>query len=184
MADSAHVTSIEAIAAFTSALRNFEDEASRALLHVDQQAQGALQWLEHDAPFYWKGQIRTCYDEVARTRTALETCKMRTVAGNRPACLEEQQAFRAAQRRLRQAEEMIEVVRRRAQKVLREYDEYRGRVMNFRLCLERGVPRTLALLDRTVASLDTYVDLPPSESSLEVNLAPTHPAPLPKAEAP
>jgi hypothetical protein len=155
---SAHVTSIDAIAAFGAALRNFEDQSTRALVSIDEQAKGALQWLEHDAPAYWRGQIRQRYDDVARTRTALETCRMRKVADNRPACLEEIAAHRTAQRRLQEAEEKVEDVRRWAQKVREEIDEYRSRIAKFRLGLERDMPRTLALIDRTVATLDSYAD--------------------------
>ena len=165
MTGSAHVTSIDAIAAFGAALRNFEDQSTRALLSIDEQAKGALQWLEHDAPAYWRAQIRQRYDDVARTRTALETCRMRKVADNRPACLEEIAAHQTAQRRLREAEEKIEVVRRWAQKVREETDEYRSRVSKFRLCLERDVPRTLALIDRTVATLDAYAERSPDSGA-------------------
>jgi hypothetical protein len=158
MSGSAHVTSIDAVAAFGTALRTFEDQSIRALLSIDEQAKAALQWLEHDAPAYWRAQVRQRYDDVARTRTALETCRMRKVADNRPACLEEIAAHRTAQLRLREAEEKIDVVRRWAQKVREETDEYRGRIMKFRLALERDVPRTLALIERTVATLDSYAE--------------------------
>jgi hypothetical protein len=157
---SAQVHSIDAISAFGSALRIFEDQASRALIAIDEQANGALQWLEHDAPAYWKEQVRRCYDDVARTRTALETCRMRTVADHRPSCIEETEAHRAAQRKLREAEEKIDVVRRWAQKVREEIDEYRGRMMRFQQCLDGDVPQFLALLKRTVATLDAYADRP------------------------
>lgn len=160
MSGSAQVTSIDAVAAFRAALRTFQDQATRALVSLDEQGLGALQWLEHDAPAYWRGQIRHCYDEVARTRTALETCRMRAVADHRPACLEEQEALRLAQHRLREAEDKLEVVRRWTQKVREELDEYRGRVMRFRECVERHLPRSLALLDRTLATLDSYVERP------------------------
>lgn len=158
MSGSANVTSIDAVAAFSSALRIFEDQASRAMLALDEQAKGALQWLEHDAPVYWQAQIRRCFDEVARTRSALETCKMKKVAGNTPACIEETEAYRAAQRRLRRAEEMVDVVKKWAQKVRREVDEYGGRTRGFRNCLEAEIPRTLALLDRTLAALEAYAE--------------------------
>lgn len=162
MAESAHVSSIDAVAAFGSALRTFGDDASQALLVLDGQARRALEWLEHDAPAYWKQEIRRCFDDVARTRTALETCRMRTVAGNRPACLEEIEAFRAAQNKLRMAEEKIEVVRRWAQRIRSEIDDYRGQTAGLRQALEGDVPRSLALLDRTVATLDAYADQPRS----------------------
>ncbi|HEY2252870.1 MAG TPA: hypothetical protein VGH74_17485, partial [Planctomycetaceae bacterium] len=63
-----------------------------------------------------------------------------------------------AQRRLHEAEEKVEVVRRWAQKVREEIDEYRGRIARFRLAIERDVPRTLALIDRTVTTLDSYAE--------------------------
>ena len=172
MTGSAHVTSIDAIAALGVALRNFEDQSTRALLSIDEQAQGALQWLEHDAPAYWRAQIRQRYDDVARTRTALETCRLRQVADNRPACLEEIAAHRTAQRRVREAEEKVEVVRRWAQQVREQTDEYRGRIMQLRLCLERDVPRTLALIDRTVATLDSYADRSPDPAAAATETTP------------
>jgi hypothetical protein len=158
MTESAHVTSIDGIVRFTAALRTFDDDALRALVSIDEQALGALQWLEHDAPAYWRQEIRRCFDNVARARAALETCRSRSVAGNRPACLEEMEAYRAAQRKLRQAEEKIDVVRHWAQTVRQEIDDYRGRVMNLRRRLEDEVPRTVALLERTVSTLDSYVE--------------------------
>ncbi len=158
MSESAHVTSIDAIAAFGVSLRNFEDQSLRALVSIDEQAKGALQWLEHDAPAYWRAQIRQRYDDVAATRAALETCRMRKVADNRPACLEETAAHRTAQRRLHEAEEMVEVVRRWAQKVREEIGVYRGQIAKFRLTLERDVPKTQALIERTVATLDAYAE--------------------------
>jgi hypothetical protein len=157
---SAQVHSIDAIGAFGSALRIFEDQASRALVALSEQANGALQWLETDAPAYWRDQVRRCYDDVSRTRTALEICRMKKVGDHRPSCIEEVEAHRAAQRKLREAEEKIEVVKRWAQRVREEIDEYRGRVMRFQQSLEQDVPQTLALLDRTVAALDAYADRP------------------------
>ena len=172
MSSSAHVTSIDAVVSFRAALRAFQDQSAHALVSLDEQAQGALQWLEHDAPAYWRIQIRHGYDEVARTRTALETCRLRAAGNHRPACLEEQEAHRAAQRKLRDAEDKLEVVRRWTQKVREELDEYRGRMMRFRESVEGGVPRSLVLLDRTIATLDSYVDRP----------APVEAAPATKSE--
>ncbi|MBS0265394.1 MAG: hypothetical protein JSS02_25895 [Planctomycetes bacterium] len=166
MSTSAQVKSIDAVVAFRGSLRMFQDQAARALLSLDEQAQGALQWLEHDAPAYWRNQIRVCYDEVGRARAALETCKMKKVGDYRPACIEEQEALRQAQRRLREAEEKLEVVRRWRQRVVDELDEYRGRVSRFRETVEAGLPRSLALLDRTINALDAYLDRPePVENS-------------------
>ena len=83
---------------------------------------------------------------------------MPTVGGQKPACIEEQVAFRAAKLKLRDAEEKIEIVRNWANRIRQEIDEYRGRMMKLRLCLECDVPRMIALLDRLLSSLEAYVE--------------------------
>lgn len=158
MSDSAHVGSVEAVARFAAALRQFEDEASRTLLALDQQINRALHWLDEEQPAYWRSQIRRQYDEVARTRTALENCLLRTVAGDRPSCIEEEKAHRAAKRSLEVASAKPELVRRWAIKVHREVDEYRGRVGRLRQALDRDVPRMIGVLERTTAALESYLE--------------------------
>ena len=158
MSNAAHVTSVEAVARFATALRQFEDEASQALLSLDQQIGKALQWLDDEQPAYWRSQMRRQYDEVARTRNALENCLMRTVAGDRPSCLEEEKTHRAAKRRLEIATAKPDLVRSWAIKVHREVDEYRGRIGQLRQTLDGELPRTLALLERTQAALAAYLE--------------------------
>lgn len=157
MAD-ARVTSIDAIVAFRGALRTFEESAAQAILSLDEQSRRAMNWIENDAATYWRQEIKRCSDLVARTRSELESCRLRTVGGQRASCLEQEQAYRAAQQKLRMAEEKIEVVRKWSNRVRRELDDYRGRTMGLRMALERDLPRTLGLLDRTISSLDSYVE--------------------------
>lgn len=157
MSDSAHVSSLEAVARFTASLRRFDDEATSVLLALDQQIQRALHWLDHEQPAYWRQQIRRQYDEVARTRSAWENCMLRTVAGDRPTCLEEEQAHRAAKKRLEVALSKPDEIRKWTIKVHQEVDEYRARVGRLRHRLESGIPQTIGLLERTQAALQSYV---------------------------
>lgn len=158
MSESAHVTSTEAIARFEAAARRFGDDASAALLALDQQINRALDWLDHEAPAYWRQQIRKSYDEVARTRTAWENCQLRTVAGDRPSCIEEEKAHRAAKRRLEIASEKPAEVRKWSIAVHHEVNEYRGRIGRLRQGLEGQLPKTIALLERTRAVLEIYAE--------------------------
>ncbi len=144
MSNSAHVASFEAVARFTAALRQFHDEASSVLLGLDQQIERALHWLDHEQPAYWRQQIRKQYDEVARTRTAWENCMLRTVAGDRPSCIEEEKAHRTAKRNLEAALAKPDEIRRWSIKVHQEVDEYRGRIGKLRHALESSVPKTIA----------------------------------------
>lgn len=125
---------------------------------LDEQAMGALQWIEHDAPAYWRDQVRRCFNEVARARASLDTAKMKGVAGSRPACIEEQNNLRKAQERLRHAHEMLDVVRKWAQRVSRAIDDYRGRIMAFRYTVDADLPRTIAMLGRSADALSQYAE--------------------------
>ena len=48
--------------------------------------------------------------------------------------------------------------KKESNRIRRELDDYRGRTMGLRMALERDVPRTMGLLDRTISSLDSYVE--------------------------
>lgn len=157
MSDAARVTSVEAVQRFYSAVRVFQDEADGALLALDQQLAKVLAYYDYDLPHYWKEQVRRAFDEVARARSAYETCKMRTVAGHRPSCDEEQAALTAAKRRLEYCQEKVEVVGRWAVKLHRVVDEFRAQTGRFRKFVEGDVEKTAALLARTVASLESYL---------------------------
>ncbi len=157
MSDAAKVTSVEAVEQFSAALRIFQNEAESALMALDQQVAKVLAWYEYDVPHYWKEQVRRSFDEVSRTRTALDTCRMRTVAGHRPACYEEKEAFAAAKRRLELTQEKVEHVRRWAVRLRQVIDEFRAQSGRFKLYLETDVEKTAALLSRTVTTLEAYL---------------------------
>lgn len=156
MSESAHVKSTDAIVRFKANVLNFEEEARRALITLDQQVTRALQVFDNELPRYWQHQIRKQYDEVARTRSALETCQMREVAGDRPSCIEEEQAFRRAKQKLQYAVDKPEIVRRWAIQIHQEVDEFRARSGGLRRIIDVDLPRLVGLLERTISILDEY----------------------------
>ena len=156
MRESANVHSIEAVERFAAVLRQFGDEAQRILLGLDQQVNRALHWIDHDAPAYWQHQIRRSFDLVGETRVNLELCRLRNVGGQRASCIDEQRAFERAKRRLEESQAKLELVRQWAIRAHRAVDEYRGRIGSLKHHLDADVPRTLALLERTVNALDAY----------------------------
>ena len=123
----ARVSSIDALAQFKAALALFADEVDRALSEVQQELHRLRYWLESEQPQYWRIQLQRGFDRVAQARMQLSTCKMRTVAGRTPACIEEQIALRSAKQRLQFTQDQAEVVRRWSIKVQHEAEEYRGR---------------------------------------------------------
>ena len=157
---SAHVSSIDAVARFAGGVREFEDEARNVLIAFDQQTQRALEWLDHEQPMHWQRQIRLQYDEVARARSALANCEMRVVAGDRPSCIEEEKALRAAKQKLEQALEKPDQIRQWAIRVHREVDEFRAKTSGLRHAIESDIPHVLGLLERTLSILEQYTERP------------------------
>lgn len=127
-------------------------------MSVDEQTKKALHWFEYEAPTEWNMRIRRCHEEVARARAALETAMMKKVGDFRPACAEEKQALRAAQRKLAHAQEMLEVIKVWTTRIRQACDDYRGGVMGLRTMLDVRIPETVAMLSRTVRALDAYAE--------------------------
>ncbi len=159
MSAAANVQSLEAIREFRGALQQFGEQATDGLDSIHAQIHRVNDWLQHERPAYWQQQIRRGYDQLAEARTSLEQCRMRTVGGHRPACLEEKQAVARAKARLEQAQEKLKVVRHWQRLVEEEASEFRGRCSQLDSLLQRDLPRMRGLLDRILASLASYVTI-------------------------
>jgi hypothetical protein len=159
MADHAQVRSIPALRDFKAALSVFRDDSSSAIDMMLMELHRAIDWIEHDRPAYWQNETRKAFELVASTRTALNTCLMRTVAGHRSSCIEEKQAHAAAKRRLQHCQEQLDRIRRWAIKIRHEVDEFRSRLSVLRRRLDGDLPKSILLLDRMAMSLEAYAGL-------------------------
>ena len=121
-----------------------------------QKVDRTVAWLELDRPNYWQDQERRTYDLVASTRVALETCKLRTVAGRRSDCIEEKKAFERAKIRMEYVREKQQAVRKWMVQAGKEANEYRSRTSNFLRSLENDVPLMIAQLGRMIDAIERY----------------------------
>lgn len=167
MAESANITSVEAVSHFQSVLRSQQERASEILSTYIRELQRVVEWFEHDLVYLWKQELRKRYEQVAATRTTYETCKLRTVAGQRSACYEEKKAYERAKQRLQEGERKVEAVKRWRINYAQEAEECRGRLGKFQHVLDHDVERSIALLERTVDSLQNYLgrSIRPEESA-------------------
>lgn len=160
MGPSARVTSIDAVRAFTAALRCFGEEASGALTDLELEVTRAVEWIQHDRKGYWTQQVRRGWDGVAEARSNLERAMtFRRVADHRPACREEKMLLEKMKRRLRVAQEKVEAVRRWSYAVDRAVTECRSSVSQFARWLEVDLPQALAALEGISSALESYVGL-------------------------
>jgi hypothetical protein len=156
---SANIRDIEALHNFRAKLMRFAEEVDGSLQTLHLETRRAIEWIEFDCPHYWTAQMRKSFDLVASTRTALTTCQMRTVAGRRSSCIEEKVAYDRAKRRLQHCQEQIEQIKRWAQKIRHDSEEFQGRLTALRRLLDQDIPQALAWLERSSAALERYADL-------------------------
>jgi hypothetical protein len=156
----ANVRSLDAVRQFRAALVRFEEDAAGAMTSLRQELARTLQWLDHDCPAYWRQELRNCFDRVAEARTHLARRQMMTVAGHRPECIEEKQVLRRAKRDLEAAQQKIQIVRQCSIKTHRAADEYVCRIGRVEQSLAHDVPTMLALIERILNALESYVEAP------------------------
>ena len=159
LATNANVRSLDALRDVRLALIAFQERASSALGSVRSKIDRTRAWLEQDRPIYWAEQERRAYDGVATARVGYETCKLRTVAGRHPECIEEKIALQKAKARLEYCQQKIVTVRRCVIEAGRQSDDYRGRAGALQRLLEEDIPNVLARVSRMIDALEAYAEV-------------------------
>jgi hypothetical protein len=152
----ARVTSIDALRDFRAALATFRAEALDALTANDLDVRRAGDWLAEQRRG-WQKAVRDFQDEV--THCKAELFRRQTVLpGERvPDCTQQIKALRLAQQKLEHAEERVRACRRWEPLLQRAVDEYQGPARQLGGLLDGELPKSAALLDRLIDSLDAYV---------------------------
>lgn len=161
IATHANVRSLDALRDVRLALIAFQERASSALGSLRSRIDRTQQWLEQDRPIYWAEQERRAYDGVASARVAHDTCRLRTVGGRHPECIEEKVALQRAKARLEYCQQKVITVRRWVIEAGRQADDYRGRVGPLQRLLEEDIPKVLARVSRMIDALEAYAEVSP-----------------------
>lgn len=155
---SARVTNIDAIVAFRAAVVSFLDRGPAALGSLRQETHRTMLWLEQEQPRYWQEQLRRGYDKIASARSNLDACRMKTIAGHRSACIEEQVALRKAKARVDYCLEQVDVTRRWALR-REQADEFLGKIAPLDRAFQQEVPTMVAVLERMILAIEAYQDV-------------------------
>ena len=158
----ANVLSIPALRDLKAGVLVFQQECQAGLDSAQMELHKIVAWIEQDRPAYWQGQTRRAFDNVAATRAALASCQMRTVGGHRPSCIEEKKAHAKAKLRLEHCHEQLKRVQRWSVKLQREVDEFRARMSAARRLVDQVLPKSLAMLDRSITALEDYAEVAPA----------------------
>ena len=156
---------------FRVALSNFGCAASQAMAAVDVEIRRTLDWLKHDQVKFWQQEVRRREDAVGEARQDLSRCLISTSAGGTQAsCTDQKVALEKAKKRLDQAREKVEVVKRWGQVVEQEVGDYRGPAQQLAMLIDGDLPRAMALLARKIQALEEYANLMGEGSASEPGL--------------
>ncbi len=168
----AHVMELDALVAFRAALIVFAERTESALGSLRQESRRTLMWLEQERPRYWQEQLRRGYDKIGTARAAYDACRMRTVAGHRSACLEEQTALRRSQARVAYCQEQEIATRRATFRAQEQAEEFMGQLGPLERALEHDLPQMIGALERMILAIEGYHAVAPAESTLSPSATP------------
>lgn len=159
----ARVGSVETLKEFRASLCTFSATVSTALDEANSEIQRTLIWLKQDQNAYWKAQVRHRTEQLARARSALSYKKNfeESSLAAKQSHIDEKRAVATAQRRLQEAQEKLEKVRRWTQQFEKEAAMYKGRVQGLGHIIDAEIPNARAQMDKMIDSLESYVALAP-----------------------
>lgn len=169
----ARVQSSDSLSDVRGALLQFAERSQAALASLRQEARHVVRWLQEEQPQYWQHELRRAFDRVASTRIAYETCRMRTIAGHRSACIEEKVDHQKALRRLEYVQQQVDVTRKWGLRAADQTDEFFSKLGPLERTIDYEVPKMVAQLEQLLLALEAYS----SPSGETISESPS-PAPL------
>jgi hypothetical protein len=188
MSQGAYVGSIDAVRDFRAALHTFLAEIREAITSQDLEVRRTLEWILEAEPKRWQQELRRAEDAITQTKIELERCRVSKLpGGGTPSCIEEKKALDRARQRRDYVADKIDAVRKWGGVLGHEIAEYSGRAAQLNGSCDTEMPRALALLERVLTTLESYVALdaqvPPRPSGMAPD-SPTDPVMRPQAAGP
>jgi hypothetical protein len=174
MSQSANVTSIDSIKDFRASLCRFAEDTKNALGAMEMEIRRTSEWLLHDRPMYWQNEIKRRKESLSMAQSELFRRRLQAGPGREVKDTEQKEAVRIAQRRLVEAEDKLERVKKWAPVFQHAVSEYQARARPTGDMLESDVRLALELLDRMTNALDAYVTMaPPTSSGIDASVGST-----------
>jgi hypothetical protein len=168
MAETARVTSVDAVKEFRETLVIFCENVRAGLCANEMESRHILDWLLGQQPAYWARQLRERQEEVSQAQADLYQIKLRRAQGARVDDIEQKKALERAKDRVEEAEEKLVKVRRWGRLVQQSIDEYQTRARRLADHVEGNPPPNVVFLDRVIGSLESYLRVAPPTSAHEI----------------
>jgi hypothetical protein len=154
----AHVESTDPLKEFRVALCQFAAVAATALEEAEMEVQRTVAWLGQEQLARWKTEVRQRGERLKQAELALKSKKyyLRSELDGARAFDEEQKAVNAARRRLEEAQQKLEHVRRWIPQLEQEAFNFKGMIQGMYHVVEVEIPNARAQIDRMVDALEGY----------------------------
>ncbi len=160
MRRAADVRSMDALKSAKSALAGFREIVTAALSEASSDVQRTLWWIRNDRAAYWRREYRRRNEKLAQAKSELFRATL-AASNQRAQCLEEKKLVERAERRLQEAGEKIQLVRKWAMVLDREMLLFRGNCQQLARAVEMDLPRGEAKLELMLEKLEEYLRLAP-----------------------
>lgn len=179
MSQTAKVRSVESIIDFKAALITFSEDARNALSSVEMEVRRVRDWIQRDQHAYWQGQVKRRNEQVSMARTELHRRRLSQQNSDAISDTEQKENLRDAERRLAEAEAKVKIIKKWIPIIEHEIAKYHSCSQPLGDCLAGSLQNSLALLERVIRSLESYLELAPPSTPV----APTERERAPMASA-
>src|SRR6185437_13196690 len=155
------VSSVDAIRAFKIAMINFAEDARNGLSSTDMEIRQAQNWLQRDQLTYWQAQVKRWQEKISNARTELHRRQLMQTNSSAVSDTEQKETVREAQRKLHEAEEKVQTIKRWIPLLDHAIAEYDSQAQPLGDRLSGSFVASLNVLDRMTAALDSYLALAP-----------------------
>lgn len=181
----ANVRSVEAIKEFELALMNFAEDGRVALGAMEMEIRQLRNWLQRDQYSYWMGQVKRSKEAIAEALSDLHRRQLSQANSDAVSDSDQKEAVRVAKRRLAEAEDKVDRIKRWGPVLEHALSEYHSQSQPLGDKLSGGLVGTLAMLERMIVALEEYQAIQaPSAPVLRPASAVESPAPVTTTEEP
>ncbi|HTV41638.1 MAG TPA: hypothetical protein VMH30_08160 [Verrucomicrobiae bacterium] len=153
MAETANITSVDAIDAFRAALIVFLSKVRPLLEETSGEIIRVRQWIEEDQRRHWDHQFRLRWRKLEEAKAELFTATMSKL---QEASSLHTMAVQRADRAVREAEAKLAMLRKWSRDLSDKADPLLKQASQFETFLTTEMPRAVAYLDRVIETIEAY----------------------------
>jgi len=160
MSQYARVHSTDAVKKFRASLIGFAEEARIALGEAEAEIQRANTWLRYDREPYWKREHAKRYEQLLQAKAAVQHKKLyKSATGGQQSAVEEEKALAKATARYEESETKLNNIRTWLRRLEEERFLYKSQTQRLARRLETEIPKTTALIDLALDSIEDYMNV-------------------------